>query len=104
MNRTERRAALKRQRNDIVQITRQEKHEIAMKAQQVAWDNIFPIFLLYLIDHFHCKEKGIIKFLEWFNMIDEWCEGDAKKLKSLREEVQERAGIIIEHCMGRKDG
>ena len=66
------------------------------KAIQNMWENVIPIFVLYLIDHFRCKEKGVTNFLNWINEQEEWINEDpVGNLKKIRQEVEDRANVHI---------
>ena len=97
MNRKMRRQLLRQQKSDTVIMTREDKREIVDKANKNAWENILPIFLLYLVDHFHCKQNGIGKFMDWFNQMDAWVGGDHTRLKQLIKEVNAKANTEIEY-------
>lgn len=96
MNRSERRRMLKDQKKYTEAEMQSWKHKVVDRAQAAAWETIMPIFLLYLVDHFHCKKNGVQKFIDWFNEIDEWVGGDKKKLESLLKEVSDRADMVLE--------
>lgn len=96
--RRERERERRKQAKNLVIMTPEDRADIVSRAQKTAWENILPIFLLYLVQNFHCKEKGITKFMNWFNEMDAWCGGDRNRLNKLLHEVSEQANTTIEYC------
>lgn len=78
-----------------VKITPADKMEITNKAVKVAFEETVPIFCLYLIERFHCKHDGVVSFMEWFNKMLEWKDGNPKAMKEIKEEVLKQAGCEI---------
>ena len=74
----------------------QEKRDLRDKVAQTYTKNTFesmlPIFLLWLIDNFHCKQDGCMKFVVWFNQMLEWIDHTPDGLEQIAKEVEERTG------------
>lgn len=78
-----------------VKITPEDRMEIANKAVKVAFEETVPIFCLYLIERFHCKENGVQSFMKWFNDVLAWKDGNPKAMKEIKEEVLKKSGCEI---------
>ena len=67
------------------------------KAIKDVYEAILPLFILYLMDNFRCKKKGILKFMDWFNATSEWIDGDPARIEEIKKELWERAEVGIEY-------
>ena len=78
------------QMNDI----RVKEHE---KAEQYAFESLAPLFCLYLVENFHCKNDGVWKFMDWFNKTFEWLDKYPQGFEEIRQELKEKAGVTIKY-------
>lgn len=96
MNRKLRRMMERQQQKEqTIKMTPAEKHEIVDKAMGAAYTHILPIMMLYLMENFRCREKGLEKFMSWFNDTLRWIDEDPRKLKQIAGEVKEKTGIEL---------
>ena len=79
------------QMSDIIE-ARNKAREAALK--QVTEDFV-PVFCLYLVKQFHCKEEGVGKFMKWFNGMMEWLESNPNGYDEIQKDLWERANIRI---------
>ena len=77
------------------------KKEVMKKAfdtsNKYVMEKLLPVFVLYLVDHFHCKENGVIKFMNWFNEMQEWLDRYPEGFEDVRKELCEKASVEIEY-------
>ena len=103
MGRKERRRYSKQQRKLIAreQITTQDIRQIKRRAFEQSNKNvtesIVPLLVLYLVEHFHCKENGVIKFMDWLNQMLEWIDNTPGAFDQIRAELNEKAGVTIQY-------
>lgn len=71
------------------------KRKLISKITENAWMNILPVFLLYLVDKYNCDENDIIQFMDWFNKMNEWIDGDEKKLLDIAKEIEQSTGVVL---------
>ena len=96
MNRKLRRLMERREKQErTVRMTPAERNEIVDKATETAWLKILPVFLLYLVEHYRCKGKGIERFMEWFNAMEEWVDADPRNLDRVAKEILEKTGVEL---------
>ena len=73
------------------------KQECLNKSVKDVWEKITPVFILYLVEHFHCKENGVIKFMQWFNQMQEWLDNNPDGFDEVVKELNEKANVVIEY-------
>ena len=99
-NRKQRRAMSKQERRNrkiIAESIAPIKQECLNKSVKDVWEKITPVFILYLVEHFHCKENGVIKFMQWFNEMQEWLDNNPDGFDEVVKELHEKANVVIEY-------
>lgn len=99
-NRKQRRAMSKQQRREnrlIVESIAPIKKQCMDKSVKDVWEKITPVFILYLVEHFHCKENGVIRFMNWFNEMQEWLDKYPDGFDEIVKELNEKANVTIEY-------
>lgn len=103
MNRAERRRMKKINRNQV-KLTpgRIEaiKAEVTSTVTKRTFEDVMPLMLTYLMDNFHCKHKGLFKFMDWFDeqmgRINERPEIIYDYIQRLKDET----GVVIRYTTG----
>lgn len=96
MGRKERRRFSKQQRREKAlqymdtQEIREFKKQAYENSNKHVIENLMPVFILYLIEHFRCRERGVIKFMDWFNKMQEWLDGNPEGFEEIKAELQKR--------------
>lgn len=89
----------KEQKEQTIRMTPAELHELKTKMSGrsvgYAWEQLLPVFLLYLVDHYGCKEKGVLRFMSWFNAMAEWIDEDPDRLNEVIADFEEKSGVEI---------
>ena len=87
------------QRERTVKMTPAERHEMIQKITDkvlgFSWERIIPIFLMYLVDHYGCKEKGLERFMDWFNAMQAWIDEDPDRLDAVAKDLYDKTGVEI---------
>lgn len=52
---------------------------------------------MYLVEHFHCKEKGVFRFMDWFDAQMKIINEDPYRLYDYIERLKQEAGVRIEY-------
>ena len=84
--------AVRNQQIMSMQEKRDYRDMVAHAYTKHTFESMMPIFLLWLIDNFHCKEPGCMKFVVWFNEMLEWIDNTPDALEQIAKEVEERTG------------
>lgn len=87
----------RRNRKIIAESIAPIKQECLNKSVKDVWEKITPVFILYLVEHFHCKENGVIKFMQWFNEMQEWLDNNPDGFDEVVKELHEKANVVIEY-------
>ena len=75
-----------------LQEERDYRDKVAHEYTKHTFETILPVFLLWLIDNYHCKEDGCMKFVTWFNQMLEWIDRTDDAMEQIAAEVEERTG------------
>lgn len=65
------------------------------RTMQDFYEMVLPIFCLYLVEQFHCKETGVWKFLQWFQKMQDWLNEYPAGFWEIQEDIEKRTGIKI---------
>ena len=60
-------------------------------------ENILPVFVLYLIEHFHCKENGVIKFMNWLDEMQKWLDEYPEGFEEVKRDLWDKANVRLEY-------
>lgn len=103
MGRKERRMLSKQQRREreqqwmSLQDIKEFKRTAYEKSNKYVMENIMPVFILYLVEHFRCKNDGVMKFMDWFNAMQEWLDKYPAGFEEIKKDLWEKAGVRIEY-------
>lgn len=73
------------------------KKECFDAAVKDVWEKITPVFILYLVEHFRCRENGVLKFMNWFNEMQEWLDKNPDGFDEIVKELGDKANVRIEY-------
>lgn len=101
MNRALRRAIERQKKQDTVRINphrlREIKDEVTRTAISVTFEDVVPLFAIYLVDNFRCKSNGIFKFMDWFDAQMGVINNDPYKLYEYKQRLKDEAGVEIKY-------
>jgi hypothetical protein len=81
--------------SDIIEITQKAEAQSYERANQLVIDNVLPVCILYLIEHFHCKAEGVSKFLKWYVEMQDWLKEYPQGYEEIKKEIWEKASTRV---------
>ena len=100
MNRAERRK-LKKIKQNQVRLTpaRLEaiKNEVTKNVTDRTFEDVIPLMLTYLMDNFHCKHKGLFKFMDWFDAQMGMVNDNPEIIYDYIQRVKDETGVVIRY-------
>lgn len=101
MNRAMRRAMERQRKKETVRLGPDEirniKEKITTDTINRTFEDVIPLFVMYLVEHFHCKEKGVFRFMDWFDAQMKIINEDPYRLYDYIERLKQEAGVRIEY-------
>ena len=101
MNRAMRRAMERQRTKETVRLRPDEirniKEKITTDTINRTFEDVIPLFVMYLVEHFHCKEKGVFRFMDWFDAQMKIINEDPYRLYDYIERLKQEAGVRIEY-------
>lgn len=101
MNRAMRRAMERQRKKETVRLRPDEirniKEKITTDTINRTFEDVIPLFVMYLVEHFHCKEAGVFKFMDWFDKQMAIINEDPYRLYDYIERLKTEAGVRIEY-------
>lgn len=101
MNRKFRRMLEKQGRADTIRVSPARLEEIKEKISgdsvRFAFEDIVPLFVMYLVEHFHCKSDGVFKFMNWFDSQMKLINDDHTELENFKKRLKDEAGVEIKY-------
>lgn len=85
------------QMSDIIDMKKKSEQMAIDRANKYVMETVMPVFVLYLIEHFHCKSKGVVKFMTWFDEMQKWLEEYPEGFEEIKKDLWEQADVRIDY-------
>lgn len=100
-NRALRRAIERKRKQDTIRIDpyklREIKNEVTQTAITATFEDVIPLFAMYLVENFRCKANGAFKFMDWFDAQMGMVNEDPYKIHEYKQRLKDEAGVEIRY-------
>lgn len=101
MNRKLRRMLEKQKKADTIRVSparlKEIRAEISDNCVNRTFEDIVPLFVMYLVEHFHCKSEGVFKFMDWFDEQMGIINERPEALWDYKRRLKDEAGVEIKY-------